>query len=166
MNLGKLIRRGQQKKKSLALVLKKIAKLPPKELQKLIKQKDKETWAEIDCLACANCCKTMTPTFKKAEVKKIAAHFKMSYQQYFDKYLMIDEDNGDIVNRNPPCQHLKKDNKCEVYAIRPKDCSGFPHHVRKDFDYQVSRGTYQNNIPRCPATLAFVEKLAATFPKK
>jgi hypothetical protein len=159
-SLPKLVRRAHQKKKSLGLFLNRVKRNPPKDLQKQVKAADKATWAEVECLSCANCCRTMTPTFKKSEVKVIAAHLKMSYKEYFDKYLMIDDDNGDIVNRIQPCQHLNlKDNKCSIYAIRPSDCSGFPHHVRKDFLWQIENKTYLGNIPRCPATLIFVEKL-------
>jgi Fe-S-cluster containining protein len=146
MNVPALVRRAHQKKKKLGLFLRRLRKQEPKNIQ-------------TDCLDCANCCKTMTPTFKKAEVRVIAERLGMTYQKYFDKYLMIDEDNGDIVNQNTPCQHLGKDNKCKVYDIRPYDCRNFPHHVRKDFYYQVEEKTYLNNLPRCPATLRFVENL-------
>jgi uncharacterized protein len=156
---NKLVRRGQQKKKPLTLFLRKLKRKDPKNIQKIIKEADKQAWAATDCLDCANCCTTMTPTFTKKEVKVIAEHIGMTYDKYFDKYLKIDEDNGDIINQNTPCQHLLKSNKCAVYAIRPSDCSGFPHHVRRDFWYQVSEKTYQDNIPRCPATLRFVENI-------
>jgi Fe-S-cluster containining protein len=159
MNVPALIRRAHQKKKKLALFLKKLRKKDPKNIQSLVKQADTEMWAGTDCLACANCCKTMTPTFKKSEIMRIAERVGMTYQKYFDKYLKVDEDNGDIVNQNTPCQHLGKDNKCKVYDIRPHDCRTFPHHVRKDFWYQVEEKTYVNNLPRCPATLRFVENL-------
>ncbi|MCW3127583.1 MAG: hypothetical protein JWO03_3241 [Bacteroidetes bacterium] len=158
-NVPALIRRAQQKKKKLGLFLKKLRRQKPKNIQKLIKEADKAAWAEVDCLACANCCKTMTPTFTKAEVRRISERVGMTYDKYFNKYLKIDEDNGDIVNQNTPCQHLGKDNKCKVYDIRPGDCSGFPHHVRGDFFYQVGEKLYENNMPRCPATLKFVENL-------
>jgi Fe-S-cluster containining protein len=158
-NVPALVRRAHQKKKSLGLFLRKLKKNPPANLNKIVKQADAAVWAEVDCLDCANCCKTMTPTFTKAEVKNIAERVGMTYQQYFDKYLHIDDDNGDIVNNLQPCQHLGKDNKCVVYDIRPNDCRTFPHHVRKDFLYQVEEKTYLNNVPRCPATLKFVENL-------
>ena len=159
MNVPALVRRAHQKKKKLGLFLKRLRKQKPKNIQKLIKEADKEAWAQTDCLECANCCKTMTPTFKKAEIKVIAERVGMTYQKYFDKYLEVDKDNGDIVNRNTPCQHLGKDNKCKVYDVRPYDCRNFPHHVRKDFFYQVEEKTYLENLPRCPATLKFVENL-------
>jgi len=151
-------RRAYQKKKALTKFLQSLKRKKNIKLMPIVKKVDAEVWAETKCLDCANCCRTMTPTFSKAEVKKIANHVGMTYQVYFDKYLKIDEDNGDIVNVNQPCQHLNlKTNKCRVYEIRPKDCSGFPHFVRADFLDQVE--VYSENLHRCPATLAFVEKL-------
>ena len=161
MNVPALIRRAHQRKKKLGLFLKRLAKQKPTNIQKLIKQADAAAWQEVDCLDCANCCKTMTPTFKKAEIKVIAERVGMSYDKYYAKYLKVDEDNGDIINQNTPCQHLGKDNKCKVYDVRPNDCRTFPHHVRKDFFYQIQEKTYLGNIPRCPATLKFVENLEA-----
>ena len=159
MNVPALIRRAHQRKKKLGLFLKKLARQKPTNIQKLIKKADTAAWSEVDCLDCANCCKTMTPTFKKAEIKAIAERVKMTEKKYFDKYLKVDDDNGDIVNQNTPCQHLGKDNKCKVYDIRPNDCRTFPHHIRKDFFYQIEEKTYLNNLPRCPATLKFIENL-------
>jgi Fe-S-cluster containining protein len=158
MIVSKYERRGAQKKKELKKFLKKIEKNPPRGLIKTNAAVAKETWSEVDCLDCANCCKKMTPTFKKAEIKRIAAFVGMTQKEYFDKYLEVDESNGDIVNKSTPCQHLNlKDNKCSVYEIRPADCRLFPHFERKDFN-DVSY-VIADNVPRCPATLVFVEKL-------
>lgn len=158
INVPKLERRGAQKKKELKKFLKRIEKKPPVGLIKTNAVVAKETWAEVDCLACANCCRKMTPTFKKVEVKRIAAHVGLTPKEYFDTYLEVDDDNGDIVNKSTPCQHLNlKDNKCSIYEIRPADCRLFPHFERKDFN-DVSY-VIADNIPRCPATLVFVEKL-------
>src|SRR5687768_14998328 len=45
----------------------------------------------IDCLSCANCCKTMSPTYNKADIKRISKHLGMSVSQYHEKYLEKDE---------------------------------------------------------------------------
>ncbi|MBL7800580.1 MAG: YkgJ family cysteine cluster protein [Chitinophagales bacterium] len=163
--LQQLIRRAHQKKKHLGEFLKKLARRKPAHLLKEVKQIETQVWKEVDCLECSNCCRTMTPTFKKSEVKKIAEHVGMTYDQYFKKYLKIDEDNGDIVNQNQPCQHLNlRTNKCSVYAIRPIDCSGFPHLKRKDFLDQTK--VYTNNLQYCPATLATIERLEKAMTTK
>lgn len=119
---------------------------------------DKEVWQAVDCLACANCCKTMTPTYTPADLKRISAHLGISKKELFDNYLMIDTDNGDIVNQNTPCQWLNlKDNKCDIYEVRPLDCSGFPHHTKKQFD--LYNQVYEQNLDKCPATYKLIEKM-------
>lgn len=159
MNVPALVRRAHQKKKKLGLFLKKLKRQQPANIRSMIREADKAAWATCACLECANCCKTMTPTYKKSEITRIAGRVGLSYDKYFNKYLKVDEDNGDIVNKTTPCQHLGKDNKCKVYDIRPADCRTFPHHQNKDFWHQVGEKTYLSNLPRCPATLSFVENL-------
>jgi len=74
----------------------------------------------------------MTPTFKPADIKRISKHLGMTYQEYQGKYLYKDE-TGDWMNTKTPCQHLRKDNKCAIYPVRPKDCSEFPHTQNREF---------------------------------
>jgi Fe-S-cluster containining protein len=150
--------RAYRKKKMLAGFMKKLGKVKPKGIQAIIKKANKEAFEEIDCLGCANCCKTMTPTYTHKDIRRISAHLGMTKEAFFDKWLEV-RDDGDICNRFNPCQFLGKDNKCSIYAVRPDDCSGFPHHVKRDFYYQVEEGTYIENLHRCPATLRFVEKI-------
>ncbi len=46
---------------------------------------------------------------------------------------------------------------CTIYEIRPEDCAGFPHLVKKDMkDYMH---LHRQNIVHCPATYKWVEKL-------
>ncbi len=124
----------------------------------------KKAFEKIDCLDCANCCKTMSPTYKKADVKRIAKHLGMTFQQYYDKYLELDE-SGDYMNKSVPCQFLRKDNKCAIYTVRPADCSGFPHTQYRDFKLYVS-GTHIQNIDYCPITLNVVEKMHEIIAEK
>jgi Fe-S-cluster containining protein len=122
------------------------------------KELHKQAFKKIDCLDCANCCKTMSPTYTKADVHRISKHLGMSFKQYFDKYLEIEEDSGDYMNKSVPCQFLKKDNKCSIYSVRPRDCSGFPHTQYRDFKLYIS-GTHIQNISYCPITMNIVERM-------
>jgi Fe-S-cluster containining protein len=106
-------------------------------------------------MECANCCKTMTPTFTKADITRISAHLGMSTKNFKDKWLKKDE-SGEWVNTTQPCQFLV-DNKCSVYEVRPADCAEFPHHNKKPFD--LYNDTFKNNLVHCPATLTLVERL-------
>lgn len=118
---------------------------------------NKKAFKRIDCLACANCCKTMSPTYTKADVKRIANHLGMSFQQYYDKYLEKDK-TGDYMNKSQPCQFLRKDNKCSIYPVRPRDCSGFPHTQNRDFKLYIGK-THAQNIEYCPITMNIVENM-------
>jgi Fe-S-cluster containining protein len=62
------------------------------------------------------------------------------------------------MNKHTPCQHLGDDNKCSVYEIRPKDCSGFPHTHSRDFKLFIPESHIQN-LDYCPATFFVVEKM-------
>lgn len=137
--------------------LTKLEKDPPRGLDTLAVQTDKLVWAETDCLACANCCKTMTPTFTNADIKRISAHLNMTDEAFRKKWLKKDR-SGDWVNTRQPCQFLNlKDNKCSIYEVRPKDCSGFPHHTRRRMiDYMH---VFKQNIEYCPATFRLVERM-------
>ncbi|MBL0308688.1 MAG: YkgJ family cysteine cluster protein [Bacteroidetes bacterium] len=158
INIQKYTRRASRKKKELGRFLVRLGKKPFKGLLKQVNIAEKETWKEINCMECANCCKKMTPTYNRKDILRIAKHFKMTYKQFFDKWLIIDK-NKDIINQSIPCQFLGKDNLCTIYDIRPLDCADFPHFNRRDFRYQAAEKTYTQNMVYCPATLVLVEKL-------
>ncbi len=154
----------QKNNLSFKRFLKKLEKNPPRKLHRLAAQKNEEVWAETDCLACANCCKTMSPTFTLKDIKRIAEHLHMAPKAFKEKWLEKD-DEGDWVNKKQPCQFLNlKDNKCSIYEVRPKDCAGFPHHTKKPMvDYMH---VYKQNISFCPATYKFVEKIKTELSAK
>jgi uncharacterized protein len=130
----------------------------PKGMDKLAIEVDKEVWAETDCLQCANCCKTMTPTFTTKDIKRISAHFNQTPEEFTKKWLYKERGTGDMMNKKQPCQFLNlKDNKCSIYEIRPADCSGFPHHTKKHFTEWAH--VYKQNVEYCPATFKMVEKM-------
>ncbi len=139
--------------------LSRIGNKPPRGLDRLAAETDREVWNHVDCLSCANCCKTMSPTFRRADIVRISAHLGMSAAGFRDKYLYQDKE-GDWINKKQPCQFLNlKDNKCSIYEVRPRDCAGFPHHTRKRMiDYLH---VFKQNIEYCPATYRLVETMRA-----
>src|SRR5258706_16062946 len=82
-------------KKLFSKYLRRIEKLPPRGLDKLTAQLNAEVWTEIDCLSCANCCKTMTPTYTAKDIKRISAYLNMRPKQFKDKWLYYDKKDGD-----------------------------------------------------------------------
>lgn len=135
--------------------LSRLEKKPPRGLDKIAVETDVAVWKQTDCLSCANCCKTMSPTYTKQDLIRISAHVGMTVDAFKEKYLYKDR-IGDWLNKKQPCQFLNlDDNKCSIYAVRPRDCSGFPHHTRRRMIDYIH--VFKQNIEYCPATYRLVE---------
>lgn len=159
VNLRSFRQKVRHNKQSLKSFLSRISKNPPRGLDKITFAVEKEVWNEIDCLSCANCCKTMSPTYTKPDIRRISRHFAQTPEEFTKQWLRKDR-SGDLMNKTEPCQFLNlEDNKCSIYAIRPLDCSGFPHLPKKKMvDYMH---VHKQNIQYCPATYKLVEKMQA-----
>ncbi|WP_410497360.1 YkgJ family cysteine cluster protein [Chryseobacterium sp. POL2] len=154
---------AQQKSKEHQKFLEQIKKKPPKNLDYLVEDLHEETFEEIDCLACANCCKTTGPLFTEKDKERIAKHLRMKISDFETKFLRLDEDN-DWVLQSTPCFFLDpNDNKCNIYDVRPKACREYPHTDRKKI-YQINNLTLKNTLI-CPAAYVFVEKLRKNLEK-
>jgi uncharacterized protein len=158
INLRSFKQKVRYHQKTFRSFLRKIEKTPPRGLDNMMPAIDAAVWKETDCLSCANCCKTMSPTYTTKDIKRIASHLDMTVTAFKEKWLYYDKKDGDWMNRSQPCQFLNlKDNKCSIYAVRPVDCAGFPHFTkRKMVEYMH---VHSQNIAYCPATYKMVEKL-------
>lgn len=156
MNLDVYKEKAKQKSKEHQQFLNRLKKRPPKKLDYIALEVHEEVFEEIDCLACANCCKTTGPLYTEKDIQRISKHLKMKAVDFEAKFLRVDEDN-DKVLQNLPCYFLGDDNKCLIYDVRPKACREYPHTDRKKI-YQINHLTLKNTLI-CPATYEFVERL-------
>ena len=135
---------------------KRLKKVKPKVLDKLIHPIHEEVFACTDCLECANCCKTTGPLFTDKDISRISKHLKIKPSIFTEKYLRIDEDR-DYVLKSVPCTFLGEDNYCSIYDLRPKACREFPHTDRIK-QHQLLKLT-EKNMEVCPAVFSIIEKL-------
>lgn len=118
-----------------------------------------EAFARVDCLQCANCCKSYSPRFKTPDIKRISKYLKMRESEFIEKYLYVDDD-GDFVANAKPCPFLSADNYCTIYDNRPSDCHRFPY---TDEDVFIKRQQLTlKNSTFCPITWYVLEKLLAS----
>ncbi len=133
-----------------------LRKMRKGKVDELIHPLHEEAFEEIDCLKCANCCKTTGPLFTQTDIQRIANHLKITSSVFIKKYLRIDEDN-DFVLKSVPCTFLDQDNICRIYAVRPKACREYPHTDRAN---QLGLLTLtEKNSKICPAVANIFEKL-------
>jgi Fe-S-cluster containining protein len=127
-----------------------------KKLDDQIHTQHEQMFEKVDCLDCANCCKTTSPIFRNIDIERIAQHLKIRPAELTQKYLHIDED-GDWVLNQSPCTFLGEDNKCSIYEVRPKACREYPHTDRKNMS-QILELTYRNTLV-CPVVAKIVENI-------
>jgi Fe-S-cluster containining protein len=131
-----------------------MAKRPPRNLDTQFHTRHKEVFSEIDCLDCANCCKTTSPVFRDRDVDRLARHLRLRPAAFTKQYLTLDEEQ-DYVLRSAPCPFLDlDDNTCRVYDFRPQACRGYPHTDRKNMEGILK--LTERNTRVCPAVARIV----------
>jgi uncharacterized protein len=143
--------KGENKK-----FLEKLKKQKPTGLDSLVQELNDLAFEEIDCLQCANCCKTTGPLLLNKDIDRLAKNQKLRPAVFTEQFLKIDEDK-DYVFKSMPCVFLGEDNYCNVYQDRPNACREFPHTHQRD-QLQKLKITYQNSLI-CPAVAVVVEEL-------
>ncbi len=129
---------------------------PPANLDEMVHTLHHKVFEDINCLTCANCCKTTSPIFYEKDIERAARALKMKPGSFFEKYLKMDEDN-DAVLKSSPCPFLLPDNHCSIYEHRPNACREYPHTTRKKIA-QITELTFKNTLV-CPAVLEITERL-------
>ena len=132
----------------------------PANLDDTTRQIHNEVFSEINCLKCANCCKTTSPIFRDKDIERIAKHFRISPSRFIEKYLHIDEDKDYVLN-SAPCTFLDSENYCTIYDQRPAACREYPHTDRKRF-HQIFNITLKNSVI-CPAVSEIIERLKIKY---
>jgi Fe-S-cluster containining protein len=137
-----------------------LVKKKPRNLDSVAKQAHNRAFAHIDCLACANCCKSISPIVTDNDIQRIARHLRIRPSQMVESYLLLDDEH-DYVFKQQPCPFLGTDNYCSIYEVRPKACREYPHTDREKF-YQLLNISVKNSII-CPAVLQVFDILDSEF---
>lgn len=156
MDLDKLPKLAREKQAENKKFFQKLKNRPPKNLDYQVQEFHGEAFEQIDCLLCANCCKTTGPLFTNSDIERIAKHLRMKPQIFVEQYLRVDEDK-DYVLQQVPCPFLDTDNYCLIYDVRPKACREYPHTDHKKI-YQIANITIKNTAI-CPIAYKVVERM-------
>ena len=129
-------------------LIQKFKKSNHRELDQSFHKEHDKVFKKVDCLSCANCCKTTSPIFRDVDIKRISSKLRVPIGKFIDKYLKMDEEM-DYVLKQSPCAFLSSDNTCDIYEDRPLACREYPHTNRKNM-YQILDLTLKNS-QICPA---------------
>ena len=157
------LKQAKLNKKAITLKAKRLRKLRKGVVDNIIHPLHEEVFEKVDCLLCANCCKTTSPIITDRDTKRISKHLKMKQGDFAEKYLYLDPADQEFALKETPCPFLGDDNYCGIYEVRPKACSAYPH------TNQVNQlgvlALTEKNATICPAVAGIFEKLIAPIQK-
>ncbi|MCK5776928.1 MAG: YkgJ family cysteine cluster protein, partial [Bacteroidales bacterium] len=85
-----------------------LKKKKPKDLDSITHELHEQAFEIIDCLECANCCKSISPVVTDKDIQRIAKFLRVKPSQFVTDYLRLDDEN-DYVFRTQPCPFLGAD---------------------------------------------------------
>ncbi|HTH55674.1 MAG TPA: YkgJ family cysteine cluster protein [Cyclobacteriaceae bacterium] len=156
MDLEHFREKSKNKSEENKQFLNRLKKKDPRQVDDAFHNAHDEVFSEMDCLTCANCCKTTSPIFYPTDIERASKFLKIRPGDFIEKYLRVDEDK-DYVLKSSPCAFLDAENYCSIYEARPKACREYPHTDRRKM-VQIMDLTYKNTLV-CPAVLEMVERI-------
>jgi hypothetical protein len=110
---------------------------------------------QIDCTACANCCRVQGTSVDDADIERLANRLCMSAEEFENHYVSINDWYDRVISRKP-CPFLDGC-LCSVYEDRPTDCREYPHLLKNEMRSR-SLGLI-TNASYCPIVFNTLEML-------
>lgn len=136
--------------------IKRLISKKPRNLDEIFEATHDEVFNNLDCLECANCCKTTSPMLFEKDIERLSQHLRMKSGDFVSKYLFLDTD-GIYAMKQTPCPFLGIDNYCSVYEYRPRACREFPHTNSRKMHKLLKLS--EKNAEICPAVSRILLKI-------
>ncbi len=105
---------------------------------------------EIDCTACANCCRMATVKLQQRDIEKLAKLFGLTVPRFLGEYTVLSQEEGRILKRTEQGCVFLAGNLCAVYEARPSTCVNFPHLVRGSGSLASRMWQFVDRAVYCP----------------
>jgi Fe-S-cluster containining protein len=113
--------------------------------------------AEIDCTACANCCRVTEVGITAKDVEKLAKFLGTSEREFVEQYTAVDDSGAMILKKNERGCVFLEGNLCSVYEARPHNCANFPHVVRGTGSIASRMWEFLDRVGYCPIVYNWME---------
>jgi Fe-S-cluster containining protein len=130
------------------------------DLDAVVHATTKEVWSKIDCVACANCCKTLQVAVDADDIRRLSKRLGLSEREFVGKYVRRDADGYQHLVSGP-CSFLEPDGKCGVYEDRPKACHDYPYLY--DANFRSRSMTMIENASSCPIVFNVLQALKRRY---
>ena len=127
--------------------------------ERRLKRIAQEVEEQIDCTACANCCRVATVKLIDRDVERLARRLGVSPQKFLAEYTREDAEEGRVLIRNEGGCIFLEGNLCSVYEARPQNCANFPHLVRGTGSIVSRMWRLVERAEYCPIVYNWMEKV-------
>ncbi|MHB9038909.1 MAG: YkgJ family cysteine cluster protein [Armatimonadota bacterium] len=110
---------------------------------------------QIDCTACANCCRAQGVGVEDDDINRLAGRLGISSQEFHDQYVSRNDWNERMISQTP-CPFLDGC-LCSVCEDRPIACWEYPHLFKEEMRFR-SLGLI-SNASYCPIVFNTLEML-------
>lgn len=131
-------------------------------LDAMVQATTAKVWEQIDCKACANCCRTAQVMVDAADIARLAKRLALSKAEFTRRYISTVA-AGEMMLSTQPCPFLEG-NVCSVYEDRPQSCRDFPYLHEKNFRSRSI--SMVENTSLCPIVFNTYESLKMRLRRK
>jgi uncharacterized protein len=121
--------------------------LPAATVDSTVHKTTEAVWEQIDCVACANCCKTLAIVVDSQDIQRISARLRINPNEFKKRYCEVHADKT-VTFKSSPCTFLAQDGRCTIYEDRPKACQDYPY--LRDRGFAKRTITMVENCSCCP----------------
>lgn len=140
-----------------------LAKFENKNFDHVVHDYHDEVFAQINCLECSNCCRTLGPRFGPSDIKRVCKVIGEKEKIFTEHSLKLDEDELDYTLRKLPCPFVEDDHSCNIYPDRPRHCEDFPFTTERGMQRKLHR--LVTNTLICPGAYLIAEKIIDRYSK-
>ena len=118
--------------------------------------------AEIDCRACAECCRVTEVELAERDVEHLARFLGIREKDFLEEYTMQGSEGELILKRTEKdgCVFLDG-NDCTVYEARPGNCDRFPHLLKGSGSIPSRMWQFVDRATYCPIVYNWMEAAKA-----
>jgi Fe-S-cluster containining protein len=126
-------------------------------VERRLKAIAREVEDQIDCTACANCCRVATTQVNQRDVERLARFLGVKPQRFLADYTAESDEEGLILRRTEQGCLFLDGNLCSVYEARPETCRYFPHLVKGSGSFLSRMWQMPDRAVYCPIVFNSLE---------
>ena len=117
----------------------------------------KEVTDQIDCRACAECCRVSEVEITERDIDHLAKFLGIARKDFVEQYTGAGEGAEVILKRSSGGCVFLDGNDCTVYEARPANCERFPHLLKGSGSIPSRMWQFVDRATYCPIVYNWME---------